>query len=362
MGITSNYYNGAPGNHSLIGAWYIQPYPPAYSEWTAPYSQWYPYTPIDMMDTSRGFDSGAVPPTTEWQTTFWTAQNGGIRRIYNHGSTSDVAKVFLAWMDQPKANFSYENWKATDGEVASYVYGKWSTDVEYDQFSSNSTITSYDVSRRNPITAGYWRVPVTLAFNTSGRMLVDINVTEGGKTYLMSDNTLRNLNAKRIMDVGYDIRGQMAYVSYFWNASSKLSFVFSDEVPVANTPPTASFVVDSTYGDLTKTFVFDATSSFDTQDPLSELMFRWSWDGDNIYETDWSSNPIAYHQFLISGNHTVRLQVMDRGSLTGETTAYVEVSDIAVPEYTHLVIPVLGTLLVVATVVLGSRRRSRFRR
>lgn len=359
MGITSNYYNGAPGNHSLIGSWYNQPYPPAYSEWTAPYSQWYPYTPYDLMDASRGFNSGADPPTSEWQITFWMAQNGGVRRIYNHGSTTDVAKVFLYWMDLPKTNFSYENWKATDGEVASYVYGKWSTDIVYDQFTSNSTVTAYDVSRRDPIAAGYWRVPVTLAFNASGRTLTDINITEGSNTYRMSDGTLRNLNAKRIMDVGYDIRGQTVYVSYFWNATSKLSFVFSDEVPIANTPPTASFVVDSDRGDLGKTFVFDATSSVDSQDPLSELMFRWSWDGDNLYETDWSSSPIAYHQFLVAGNHTVRLQVMDRGSLTGETIGYVEVSDIAVPEYGHILVPILGLLVLLAVLRLGSRARPR---
>ena len=359
MGITSNYYNGAGGNHSLIGSWYNQPYPPVYSDWTAPITQWYPYTPYDMMDASRGPDSGAAPPSSEWQITFWMAEHGGVRRVYNHGSVEqDVASVLLSWIDTPKSNFSYENWKATDGEVASYVYGRWSTDVVYDQFSSNDTIIAYDVSRQDPIAAGYWRVPVTLAFNASGRTLVDINITEGGHTYLKSDNTLRNLQSKRIMDVGYDIRGETVYVSYFWNSTSKLSFIFSDYVPATNTPPVASFVVDSSYGDLTKMFVFDATSSRDSQDPLSGLMFRWSWDGDGLYETDWSSNPIAHHQFLTSGNHSVRLQVMDRGSLTGEAISYVEVSEVAVPEYGHILVPVLGVLLLLSAII-GIRRRSR---
>lgn len=362
MGITSNYYNGAPGNHSLIGSWYNQPYPPVYSDWTAPYSQWYPYTPYDLLDASRGPDSGAAPAASgwyEWQITFWMAEHGGVRRVYNHGSVSPGYEPLLSWIDNAKTNFSYENWKATDGEVASYVYGRWSTGVVYDQFSSNGTITAYDVKRQDPIAAGYWRVPVTVAFNASGRTLVDINITEGGKTYLKSDGTLRNLNAKRIMDVGYDIRGETVYVSYFWNASSKLSFVFSDDVPSANTPPIASFVVDSDYGNLTKMFVFDATSSRDLQDPLSCLMFRWSWDGDNSYETDWSSNPIAHHQFLASGNHTVRLQVMDRGSLTGEAIAYVEVSEVAIPEYGHLLVPVLGMLMLLSIMSLGLRRTRR---
>jgi len=288
------------------------------------------------------------------------AEHGGVRRVYDHGSVATGYESLLGWIDNVKTNFSYENWKATDGEVASYVYGRWSTDVVYDQFSSNGTITAYDVKRQDPIAAGYWRVPVTIAFNASGRTLVDINITEGNHTYLKSDGTLRNLYAKRIMDVGYDIRGETVYVSYFWNATSKLSFVFSDEVPPANTPPEASFVVDSIYGNLTKTFIFDATASHDAQDPLSELMFRWSWDGDNVYETDWSSNPIAYHQFPIAGNHTVRLQVMDRGNLVGEATNYVEVSDIAIPEFSQVLIPVLGMLVMLS--ILGQTSRKRRKR
>jgi hypothetical protein len=362
MGITSNYYNGAGGNHSLIGSWYTQPYPPLYSDWTAPMTQWYPYTPHDLLDTSRGPDSGAAPPSSEWQVTFWMAEHGGVRRVYNHGHVEDqVAAVMLSWMDNPKVNFSYENWKATDGEVASYVYGRWSTDVVYDQFSSNATITAYDVSRRDPIAAGYWRVPVTLAFNASGRLLVDINITEGEETYLKSDGTLRNLNSKRIMDVGFDIRGETVYVSYFWNSSSKLSFVFSDEAPMANTPPEASFVVDSNYGTSDKIFVFDATSSRDAQDPLSGLLFRWSWDGDGVYETDWSPSPITHHQFSSFGNHTVRLQVMDGGSLTGEALGYVEVSEVAVPEFDQVLFPVLGVMLLIAAIALGHRRKARDR-
>ena len=359
MGITSNYYdNHSPGNHSLIGAWWPQTVPAVYADWNAPYSQWYPYTPYDLMDASRGPDVGRTLPPVEWETTFWVAEHGGLRRVYTHHSTA-YGGEYLSWIDNPKTNFSYENWKATDGEVASYVYGRWSTDVVYDQFASNGTITAYDVHRQDPIAAGYWRVPVTIAFNASGRTLVDINITEGGKTYLKSDGTLRNLNAKRIMDVGYDIRGETIYVSHFWNASSKLSFVFSDDVPSANTPPIASFVVDSNYGNLTKMFVFDATSSRDAQDPLSGLMFRWSWDGDNVYETDWSANPIAHHQFLVSGNHTVRLQVMDRGSLMGEAIAYVEVSEVAIPEYGHLLVPVLGMLMLLSIMSLGLRRTRR---
>ena len=359
MGFTSNYANNAPGNHSLIGAWYNQTVPARYGDWSAPYSQWYPYTPYDMMDAARGPSVGGALAAREWDATFWVAEHGGVRRIYTHHVTT-YGLDYLSWIDNPKTNFSYENWKATDGEVASYVYGRWSTDVVYDQFSSNDTISAYNVSRQDPTPAGYWRVPITIAFDATGRTIADIKITEGGKSYLKSDGTLHNLNSKRIMDVGYDIRGDSIYVSYFWNASSKLSFVFSDSISNFNTPPVASFVVDSNYGNLTKMFVFDATSSHDAQDPLSGLMFRWSWDGDSVYETDWSSNPIAHHQYLAPGNYTVRLQVMDQGGLTGEELLSVEVTSIEIPEL-PFVFPVVASMLAVIAVIahLARTRKKR---
>ncbi len=362
MGFTSNFANGAPGNHSLVGSWYgprIQPLAP---RWGAPDSQWYPYTPYDLMDAARGPNTDdATWSSSEWQNIFWTASHGGVQRIYNHGvvSPSPTVTMLLHWIDNPKTNFTYENWKATDGEVASYVYGRWSTDVVYDPYLSNSTVTSYTVSRANPIAAGYWRVPVTIAFNATGRHLADINITEGNRTLLMSDGSLRNLSGKRIMDVGYDIRGNTVYVSYFWNASTNLSFVFSDAFPVPNTPPNASFIVDSYYGNITQVFVFDASSSTDAQDPLSALQFRWDWNGDGVWDTGWSSDPIAYHQFTTPGNYTVVLQVMDSGGLTGETQANVQVTDIEIPEMSSVLFGVIGMLAVFASIGYVSRTKKR---
>jgi hypothetical protein len=358
MGYTSNHYNGAPGNASLIGSWYSQTIPPVYTDYRAPASQWYPYTPYDMMDTARGPNTDITLPSVEWQMTFWMAQNGGVRRVYNHGVVSPSANVLLSWIDNPKTNFSYENWKATDGEVASYVYGRWSTDVNFDAAKSNTTASVYDVTRADPISAGYWRVPITVAYNASGRQLSDIVIKEGALTLHKSDGSLRNVTGKRIMDVGYDIRGDNVYVSYFWNSSTELTFLFSDVGPEPNTPPAASFIADSYHDDLTKTFVFDGSTSTDLEDPLSALQFRWDWNGDGIWDTDWSSDPVAHHQFSAPGNYLVRLQVRDRGGLTGEEQANIEVTDVEVPEFQDMMLVVLPMVVL----FVGVAYMSRFRR
>jgi hypothetical protein len=362
MGIASNYYNGAAGNSSLMGSWSSAPIPKVSTSWNPPLSNWYSYTPYDMLDAARGTNTDVILNPDEWNLTFWMAQNGGVRRIYNHGVVTPTASVWLHWIDDPKTNFSYENWKATDGEAASYVDGRWSTDVTYDDARSNATMDVYDVARADPISAGYWRVPVTLAYNASGRHLTDIQIIEGSIVLHMNDGSLRNITGKRVMDVGYDIRGDTIYVSYFWNSSAEIAFVFAESGPEPNTPPTASFVADSYHDNVTKTFVFDASASTDQEDPLSALEFRWDWEGDGFWDTDWSSNPVAYHQFIVPGNYTVKVQVMDRGGLTDEAQANVEVTDIEIPEIGGVFLVTVSMVLIFVCLSSLSRRRSNRRR
>jgi len=361
LGSASNPYNGAPGNASLMGSWWAQTYMAEGTAWAAPNSQWYPYSPMDLMDAGRGPNTDYALSKNEWNLTFWVAEHGGVRRVYNHGVISPTAKALLVWMCEPKTNFSWENWKATDGEVASYVYGRWSTDVELDKARSNGTVMAYHVSRNDPTLAGYWRVPVTLAFNISGRILADITIVEGDRVLSSTAGSLRNLDGKRVMDVGYDIRRGMAYVSYFWNASSMVHLTFSDESPLPNSPPTASFVADTTLGNITRVFVFDASSSSDAQDPTSALLFRWDWDGDGHWDTDWMSTPVISHQFMLPGVYEVRLQVMDRGGLVGMTSMEIEVSDIEIPEFGSLAMVTVAILVTVLAVSSSRLRRGKER-
>jgi PKD repeat protein len=88
-------------------------------------------------------------------------------------------------------------------------------------------------------------------------------------------------------------------------------------------------------------------------------LFRWSWDGDGVYETDWSSNPITHHQFLAPGDYTVRLQVMDQGGLTGEEQIGVEVTSIEIPEMQGMVPVVVSMLVILAGSAFLSRVRKK---
>jgi hypothetical protein len=128
---------------------------------------------------------------------------------------------FVKWICNPKTNMTFENWKATDGEVGSYVYGRGSVEVSYDQ-SSTAGVWMYNISRRDPTASGYWRVPVTLAVDISEKDVEDVEIVTGDEVLRISDGSLRDLKGARIMEVGYDVRGTTLYVSHFWNESSVL--------------------------------------------------------------------------------------------------------------------------------------------
>jgi hypothetical protein len=213
MGINSQFY--LAGNSSLIGSyWMYGAGVPTIPDWAS----WHPNSRMDMMDMDRALGVDVLDPH-EWDKAFKTAESGGVLRIYNHYAVIDPS--FLRWICDNKTNLSYENWKATDGEIASYIYGSRSTDVVLNSSSVyNNWI--FDVSRRSPYAAGYWNVPVTVAIDVSDKNVSDVEIISGTWDLKMSDGSLRNLKGNRTMDVGFDIRGNTLYVSYFWNESSSL--------------------------------------------------------------------------------------------------------------------------------------------
>lgn len=96
--------------------------------------------------------------------------------------------------------------------------------------------------------------------------------------------------------------------------------VLAEDSGVFNLPPTADFVVDPTSGNLSTVFQMDASASSDEETPAGDLELRWDWEDDGSYDTPWSFDRIANHQYGSAGVRTVRLQVRDEGGLTAETT------------------------------------------
>jgi hypothetical protein len=91
-----------------------------------------------------------------------------------------------------------------------------------------------------------------------------------------------------------------------------------------NFPPTAGVWVTPETGTVDTVFQFDAYESSDN-DPEYLLEVRWDWEDDGTYDTDWSTEKTASHQYVTPGTKTIRLEVKDTGGLTDDATATVTV-------------------------------------
>ncbi|UCE80684.1 MAG: PKD domain-containing protein [Methanobacteriota archaeon] len=121
-------------------------------------------------------------------------------------------------------------------------------------------------------------------------------------------------------------------------------------------PPVASFTVYPLIGDIVTSFEVNASASSDFKDPGEVLEVRWDWENDGVWDTDWTTEKTATHQYAAPGTYTVKLEVRDSDGLTDYATATVEVVEV-IPEFSIVLVPVLSLLLVV--VLAAWRRRTK---
>lgn len=138
-----------------------------------------------------------------------------------------------------------------------------------------------------------------------------------------------------------------------------ISATIADNYPLmlpylTNRPPIASFTVTPGSGDMTTVFSFDASASWDYEGMPGYIEVRWDWESDGIWDTGWSTELTATHQFLAGGTYNVNLQVRDGNGSISLATVEVEVTEV-IPEFRALVIPIMLTLTVVVVAVRRSR-------
>ncbi len=100
--------------------------------------------------------------------------------------------------------------------------------------------------------------------------------------------------------------------------TDEYSNYFSRDIVVSNpnTKPKADFTITPASGDTTTLFTFDARISEDLEDTIEQLQFRWDWDNNNIYDTEFSSSPIIQRTFDETGTYIINVQIKDSGGLT----------------------------------------------
>lgn len=111
----------------------------------------------------------------------------------------------------------------------------------------------------------------------------------------------------------------------------------ADRYPLMRIPgssprlPVASFLIAPLEGNTTTLFVFDASSSYDLQDPSGALLVRWDLDGDGIWDTAWTTSRTVTHRFPDAGVYAVRLEVLDLSGLMSDKVQEVRVASLPPP-------------------------------
>jgi hypothetical protein len=108
--------------------------------------------------------------------------------------------------------------------------------------------------------------------------------------------------------------------------------IYEDEWLIAssgeNSPPTAAFTVDPCVGIPETEFIFDASSTIDDQDDLSDLDFRWDWESDGIWDLNWEKgNYYATHSYSEEGIYLATLEVRNSRELIGAATDTVTIRE-----------------------------------
>jgi hypothetical protein len=86
-----------------------------------------------------------------------------------------------------------------------------------------------------------------------------------------------------------------------------------------NNPPDAGFSFFPAVVDTSTIVRFDASASADLESSLWYLQFRWDFEGDGVFETQFRKNHIGLWQYSSEGVYQPILEVMDEG---GQTDTY----------------------------------------
>ena len=101
-----------------------------------------------------------------------------------------------------------------------------------------------------------------------------------------------------------------------------LSDTIQNEITVVQgySAPNPSFLITPNTGNLHTDFLFDASSTFDYEDSLGSIKFRWDWQGDGNYDTEFDSLPYVRHKFNYEGIYNIYLEAKDPSDLTKSVT------------------------------------------
>ena len=107
-------------------------------------------------------------------------------------------------------------------------------------------------------------------------------------------------------------------------ASDSITIYIIDSI-TPTIKPVPVLTVSPEYGTIDTVFVFDASGSFDASTPPEELLFRFDFDGDEEWDTDFTTEHFYEYRYSHPGNYRPVLEVKDSDGLFADTSLTVPV-------------------------------------
>ncbi len=121
-------------------------------------------------------------------------------------------------------------------------------------------------------------------------------------------------------DLGIDLSIFIKEITLF-NAN-----LFDEKILIASAsgtgddPPMALFDINPDDGTRDTNFRFDASDCLDNVDAVSALLVRWDWEGDGIFDTDFSNAKTKSHKYAEIGTYHPILEVKNTNDLTSQSS------------------------------------------
>jgi uncharacterized protein (TIGR02145 family) len=93
-----------------------------------------------------------------------------------------------------------------------------------------------------------------------------------------------------------------------------------------NLPPNPKFIIGCRRGNIRSQFFFNSWPTLDQESLPTTLLVRWDFNGDQVWDTEFSKERKVYHNYPEPGTYKVYLEALDPDGLSDTTAQYVEVT------------------------------------
>jgi uncharacterized protein (TIGR02145 family) len=96
--------------------------------------------------------------------------------------------------------------------------------------------------------------------------------------------------------------------------------------------PVPAFSITPLEGTTDTIFTFDASESRDLEDDFEDLLFRWDYEGDGEWDTEFSSAPVSSHRYFHVGHYHPTLEVIDTDTMSADSSVSLVVTHSTTPD------------------------------